>query len=80
MTDGKLVKAMARVYRLNEQIRDLMYEASNHPNGQALIWELQENGLGYTVDCASIAYGHLVHPERWECTHHGPLKWKGKGR
>lgn len=77
MTDGEMVKVMARIYRLNEQIKDLMDEdLLSHPNGEALCGQLHDNGFGHRVDCHSIAYLHLVHPERWECRHPGPLRWK----
>ncbi len=77
MTDGKMVKVLGHIYRLNEQIKDLMDDALlNHPNGEALVGEMQENGMGYGYDCHSIAYSHLVHPERWEYSHRGPPRWK----
>ena len=76
MTDGELVRVMARIYRLTDQITDLMNEdVLNHLNGEALRGELQDNGLGYRWDCASITHSHLAHPERWECVN-GTLKSK----
>lgn len=68
MTDGELVKVMARIYRLTEQVTDLMDgEVLNHLNGEALRDELHSNGMGYRWDCASITHSHLAHPERWTC-------------
>lgn len=77
MTDGKLVKVMARICRLNEQMKGLMdNDLLDHPGGRALREELQDNGLGYSLDCTLITYDHLIRPERWEYTRHGPLKRK----
>ena len=76
MTDGKMVKMMARIYRLNEQILGLLEDLSDHPNGEALVADVHDNGVGYSWDFASIAHSHLVHPDRWECSHRGPLRWK----
>ena len=76
MTDGGLVKVMARLHRLADQIVDLMDEdILEHPNGEALRGELIDNGLGYRWDCASITHSHLSRPERWGCTG-GTLRWK----
>ena len=75
MTDSELVKVVARLYRLSEEIRWLMdEEIVNHPNGESLIGALRDNGLGYNglgygFDCAAIAHPHLLHPDRWELTH-----------
>ena len=67
MTDGELIKAMYRLARLCNQMHDLMYVVSvEHPNGKALVEDLHEEGLGCLWDCVSIAYPHLIHPERWE--------------
>ena len=77
MTDGKMVSTMARIYRLVDQIQDLMEgDLFNHPNGEALCGELHDNGLGYRIDCASIAQSHLLHPKRWEYVDGGTLKYK----
>ena len=76
MTDGELVRVMARIYHLTEQVTDLMNEdVLNHPNGEALLGELRDEGLGYSWDCALITHPHLVHPERWVCMG-GTLKSK----
>lgn len=76
MTDGKLVSVMRRIYRLNERIRDLLGDLSEHPNGEALLAELHENGAGYSWDFEIMVHSHLVHPDRWEYVRGGRLKWK----
>ena len=78
MTDGQLVKVMARLQKLcDEIIYILNEEISNHENGEAICGELLDNGLGYNWDCADIIHPHLQHPERWECEH-GKLVYKGR--
>ena len=79
LTDGELVRAITRIYRLNEDVRYLLDEVViNHPNGQALCSELHDNGLGYSIDCAAIAHSHLMRPERWERVDGGRLRRKTK--
>ncbi|KKK93437.1 hypothetical protein LCGC14_2692880 [marine sediment metagenome] len=77
MTDGQLVKVMARVQRLSDEkhrlIEDVILE---HPNGEALCEELKDEGMGYTWCCALLTHPYLKHPERWECEH-GKLVYKG---
>ncbi len=66
MTDGELTKAAAKILRLNKSILWVMrHEITNHPNGQALNESLQQNGVGYDTDVASIAHDHLLHPDQW---------------
>ena len=77
MTDGKMLKIMAQLDRLACRAIVLMDSLENHPNGDALIEDLKENGCGYLWDFPEIARPHLVHPERWEFTKHGDPKWMG---
>ena len=78
MTDGQMVRAVARIHRFIDQIQDLLdEEILNHPNGEALRGELIDNGLGYRLDCVSIAFSHLMYPERWEIAN-GTLRRKMK--
>ncbi len=68
MTDGQLVKVMARMQRLTDEAVDLLNDAIvNHPNGEALRKELCEEGLGYRWALALMTHSHLIHPERWLC-------------
>ncbi len=77
MTDGKLVRVMARIYRLNEEILYLIEEeVFDHPNGEALRGKLHDNGLGYSCNIASITHPHLTNPHRWECIDGCKLKRK----
>lgn len=66
MTDGELVKVMARLQRLDDEIAWILNEEIiDHPNGEELIGDLHDNGLGYRLECSAIAHPHLTHPERW---------------
>lgn len=66
MTDGELIKAMAKIQKLSDEIAYILNEELvNHPNGEALLGELHDNGLGYRLNCLSLAHSHLSHPERW---------------
>lgn len=66
MTDGQLLKTMARLQRLTNEISYIIdEEILNHPNGKSLRGELHDNGLGYNWDFWLIAHSHLIHPGRW---------------
>lgn len=66
MNDGELVRAMARLQRHSDEIKYILdEEIPNHPNGEALLADLQDNGLGYRLDCVSIVHPHLKRPQRW---------------
>jgi len=74
MTDGQLVKIMDRIYRLNEQARDLIDQTADHPNGAAICEDLYDEGFGYSFDFALNAHRFLQHPERWRYEN-GRLVW-----
>ena len=68
MTDGQLVKVMARLQRLTDKTCQLIDDVIvEHPNSSKLRDELHANGLGYAWDCMEIVVEHLEHPERWVC-------------
>ena len=77
MTDGKMIKVMARIYRLTNTVDDLINNLRAHPNGEALRDALHDNGLGCVWDCASIAADHLNYPERWVYVNAGTLTYVG---
>jgi len=78
MTDGEVVAITARMQRLSDNIMGLLNKLEDHPNGEALLTELHENGLGYSWVFASITHSHLVHPERWQCVSNTKLRYVGK--
>ena len=78
MTDGEMVKLMVRISLLNGKMCDLLREISRHPNGEAMLDELHDNGVGLDWEFAEIAHAHLVHPERWTFVNRFTLRWKAK--
>lgn len=77
MTDGQLVKVIARIQRLNDNMVDLLSNVViDHPNGEALRKALCEEGMGIRWNMLSLTHPHLEHPERWECEHN-KLVYKG---
>ena len=78
MTDGELVKIMARVKRHSDAVYDLLRgRLYDHPNGLALEKDLSENGMYHLWDFASITHDNLLHPERWKVTA-GKIQWIGE--
>ncbi len=76
MTDGELLKVLARIQRHTDAIADLMHQqVLKHPNGEALFSEMADNGIGYRWDCDAIGHPHLLHPDRWNRSGDGYLKY-----
>ena len=78
MTDSQLAKAAARLNRLHGEANLLIGRIANHPNGEQIREELFDNGAGHTWCCGSIVHDHMVHPERWELTPGGILRYKNR--
>lgn len=80
MTDGELAKAAARLRRLHNEAHSVIEQIAGHPNGEQIIRDLHDNGLGYLCDFGSIVHEYMIHPERWELTQSGILHWTPKRR
>ncbi len=79
MTDGEMVKSLARIYRLNEKICIAVTRiCEEHPNGEELHEALQADAVGIGTNVMSIGLDHLVHPERWEYVNGGTLRYGGR--
>jgi hypothetical protein len=79
MTDGELAKAATRLNRLHYEASMLIEKIGDHPNGEQIIEDMFDNGMGHTWSCGLIVHEHMVHPERWEWTENDILRYK-KGR